>query len=141
LFSPACGDGSTARLRNGSVALASSVTETSFPRLVTTSLLVVEDFVDATGVEWRSGDRVPLQRLAVREAAKERPHMFVAEYETAPFDPTAEWFVQLDREYEARYQRATRFREQEAPAARLPCGRSSRSKTAATCAAWDAASG
>ena len=76
------------------------------PRRVESSLLVVEGFTDQAGNEWRRGDRDPLARRAVREAAKAHPEWFVVEYETALLDPAAEWFVQVDAEYERRYQQA-----------------------------------
>jgi hypothetical protein len=73
------------------------------PRRVESSLLVVEDFKDETGAEWRVGDRAPLARRAVRQAATERPELFRVEFETLPFDPAAGWFGEIVTDYERRY--------------------------------------
>jgi hypothetical protein len=72
------------------------------PERVETSLLVVEGFRDASGAEWRSGDRAPLQRRSVRLAALERPDLFVMEYATESVD--LDWLRALDAKYEASYQ-------------------------------------
>jgi hypothetical protein len=81
---------------------------------VESSLLVVEEFTDSSGHEWRSGDRAPLARRAVREAARARPAAFVVEFATEPFDPEAEWFTAIAEEAEARYAQAKHRREGEA---------------------------
>jgi hypothetical protein len=81
------------------------------PRRVESTLLVVEDFKDANGYEWRVGDRASLARSAVRQAAAERPELFRIEWETSPLDPEAEWFRELVERYEARYAEAKRQRD------------------------------
>jgi hypothetical protein len=84
------------------------------PARVETSLLVVEEFTDSSGTEWRSGDRASLARAAVRRAATERPALFRVEYATEPFDPEAEWFTAIVEEAEVRYAQAKHRREGEA---------------------------
>jgi hypothetical protein len=81
---------------------------------VETSLLVVEEFTDSSGTEWRRGDRASLARAAVRRAATERPALFRVEFATEPFDPEAEWFTAIVEEAEARYAQAKHRREGEA---------------------------
>ncbi len=88
-----------------------TVTETSAPRRVESSLLVVEHFKDAGGFEWKPGDRASLARRDVREAARNHPELFMVEYETAPLDPQAEWFLAVVETYEARYAEAKRLRD------------------------------
>lgn len=85
------------------------------PRRIEGSLLVVEGFKDAAGTEWRPGDRSSLYRHAVRQAALERPSLFVMEYETRPVD--LEWLAELDQEYGQQYQQLKRTHD-EAEAAR-----------------------
>jgi predicted RNase H-like nuclease (RuvC/YqgF family) len=82
------------------------------PRRVESSLLVVEDFKDANGYEWRVGDVAPLARSAVRQAARERPGRFRVEHETLPFDPDAEWFRAIVKTHETRYAEAKRQRDE-----------------------------
>lgn len=84
--------------------------ETSAPSRIETTLLVVEGFKDRGGVEYRPGDRALLRNRNVRIAAKERPELFVMEYETAPVDQ--DWLQEVDRRYEAEYQQAKRGREE-----------------------------
>jgi hypothetical protein len=84
------------------------------PRRVESTLLVVAEFKDASGHEWRSGDRAPLARGAVREAARANPSFFVVEHETIPFDPEAEWFTAIAEEAEARYEARKAARKSEA---------------------------
>ncbi len=79
--------------------MPTSLTETAAPRQIETTLLVLEQFRDPSGTEWRPGDRAPLLRRAVRQAAFERPELFVMEYETAPLD--LDWLRELDLRYEA----------------------------------------
>jgi hypothetical protein len=73
------------------------------PRRVEGTLLVIEEFTDASGNAWREGDRAPLARRGVREAAAEHPHRFRVELETLPFDPEEDWFQTIVADYEARY--------------------------------------
>jgi hypothetical protein len=87
-----------------------TLTATSAPRRVESSLLVVADFRDQDGDEWRVGDRAPLARAAVREAARERPELFAVEFSTEPFDPEAGWFRQIDAKYEQEYERLKALR-------------------------------
>lgn len=94
--------------------MATSVTETTAPRRVESSLLVVEDFKDANGYEWRVGDRASLARRAVREAAAANPSLFRLEFETHPFDPSAAWFQAITETYEARYGERKKAHEAEA---------------------------
>jgi hypothetical protein len=84
------------------------------PARVETSLLVVEEFTDSSGHEWRSGDRASLARAAVRRAATERPERFMVEYSTEPLDPQAEWFQTIVATFEARYAERAKAREHEA---------------------------
>jgi hypothetical protein len=84
------------------------------PQRIESTLLVVEDFKDASGYEWRAGDRASLARAAVRQAATERPALFVMEYASEPFDPKADWFTALTETYEARYDARKKAREAKA---------------------------
>jgi hypothetical protein len=84
------------------------------PTRIETSLLVVEEFTDSSGTEWRRGDRASLARAAVRRAATERPALFRVEFATEPFDPEAEWFTAIVEEAEARYAQVKHRREGEA---------------------------
>jgi hypothetical protein len=68
------------------------------------SLLVLEAFLDPSGTEWRRGDRAPLHRRAVRQAALERPELFAMEYATEPVDQV--WLAELDKRYDAEYEQA-----------------------------------
>lgn len=88
-----------------------TVTETSTPRRIETSLFVVEDFKDAHGHEWHAGDRASLTRAAVRRAAIERPQLFRVEWATEELDPTAPWFQEITETHEARYAEAKRQRD------------------------------
>jgi hypothetical protein len=87
-----------------------AVTETSAPRRIKDTLLVVEQFRDPGGTEWRPGDRAPLKYRNIRRAALERPELFVQEFETVPVD--REWLVELDRRYDEEYRQAKRAREE-----------------------------
>jgi hypothetical protein len=82
------------------------------PERVESSLLVCEDFKDATGFEWRPGDRAPLARRAVRRAAIERPQLFRVEWGTEPLNPAEPWFEEVVQHYEARYAEAKRQRDE-----------------------------
>jgi hypothetical protein len=84
------------------------------PRRVESTLLVVEGFKDASGHEWRPGDRAPLARRAVREAARENPGWFRVEYSSEELDPTEPWFTAIVEEAEARYAQVKHRREGEA---------------------------
>ena len=88
-----------------------TVTETSTPQRIETSLFVVEDFKDASGYEWRAGDRASLARAAVRRAAIERPQLFRVEWATEELDPTADWFRAITETHEARYAEAKRHHD------------------------------
>jgi hypothetical protein len=72
------------------------------PQRIETSLLVVAPFKDASGVEWREGDRVPVHRRSVRLAALEHPELFVMEYATEPVDMA--WLRRLDAERDAEFE-------------------------------------
>jgi hypothetical protein len=82
------------------------------PRRVEDSLLVVEEFTDSSGADWHRGDRAPLARRAVRQAALEHPERFVMEFETADVDE--DWLRELDHTYTLRYEDVKRRREAEA---------------------------
>jgi hypothetical protein len=84
------------------------------PERVEASLLVVEDFTDANGYEWRVGDRASLARSAVRRAAVETPELFRVEWGTEPLDPEAEWFRAIVETHEARYEERKAAHEAEA---------------------------
>ena len=81
------------------------------PDRIESSLLVVEDFRDSSGFEWRVGDRASLARSAVRRAAREQPELFRVEWGTELLDPEAEWFREVEARYEARYAEAKRQRD------------------------------
>jgi hypothetical protein len=66
-------------------------------------LLVVEGFKDASGVEWREGDRAPLSRRSVRLVALAHPELFVMEYETASADLA--WLREFDARNDAEFER------------------------------------
>jgi Skp family chaperone for outer membrane proteins len=87
-----------------------AVTQTSAPRRIESTLLVVESFTDQGGTEWRSGDRASLGYRNVRRAAREHPEWFRMEFETLPVD--LEWLADLDAKYDADYQQAKRVREE-----------------------------
>jgi hypothetical protein len=78
------------------------------PRRIETSLLVLEQFSDPGGTEWRPGDRAPLRYRNVRLAARRRPELFVMEYETTPVD--LDLLAELDRRYDAEYEEVKRGR-------------------------------
>jgi phage protein D len=75
-------------------------------------LLIAEEFRDASGHEWRVGDRAPLARRAVRQAALERPARFAMEFETVEVDMP--WLRELDASYEERVEEVKRRRGREA---------------------------
>jgi hypothetical protein len=81
------------------------------PRLVEESVLVIVDFTDAAGTEWRAGDRASLRRRAVREAVKREPSRFLQEFETVDVD--LDLIHRLDEEFEAEFQRVKRHRDGE----------------------------
>jgi hypothetical protein len=72
------------------------------PRRIESTLLVVEGFKDGSGFEYRSGDRAPLSRRSVRQAALANPELFVMEYETVPVD--LPWLRDLDAERDAEFE-------------------------------------
>jgi hypothetical protein len=73
------------------------------PRLVEESVLVIVDCKDASGTEWKAGDRASLRHRAVREAVKAQPDWFVQEFETVPVD--LDLIRQLDEQFEAELER------------------------------------
>src|SRR5262245_60879983 len=79
------------------------------PRLVESSLLVVEPFTDSRGDEWRPGDRAPLTRRSVRIAAMTNPERFRMEFETQPVD--MDWLREVDEGYERQYADYKRHRD------------------------------
>jgi tRNA G10 N-methylase Trm11 len=81
------------------------------PRRIETSLVVAEDFRDSSGGEWERGDRAPLARRAVREAAMEHPDWFRIEYETVELTSREEWLAAIHENYEARYRQAKQRRD------------------------------
>lgn len=81
----------------------------SAPRRVESSVLVLEELVDPSGMTWKPGDRAPLARRAVREAVRERPELFVMEFETAPVD--LDLLASLDEQFEERYAEIKRHRD------------------------------
>jgi hypothetical protein len=83
------------------------------PRQIETSLVVAAGFTDNNGVEWQAGDKAPLARRAIREAAAENGDLFRVEFETLPFDPEAPWFRDVVADYERRYQELKRRRDSE----------------------------
>jgi hypothetical protein len=80
------------------------------PERIETTLLVVEEFKDASGMEWRAGDRAPLSRRAVRLAALERPELFAVEFGTEPVD--VERIRELHDGYEAAFRQAKRAQDE-----------------------------
>jgi hypothetical protein len=84
------------------------------PRRIESSLLVIEDFKDSAGHEWRSGDRASLARAAVRRAATERPELFRVEYATEELNPEEDWFRAIVETAEARYEERKAAHEAEA---------------------------
>jgi hypothetical protein len=83
------------------------------PRRIETSLVVAEDFRDNTGGAWERGDRAPLARRAVREAATERPQRFRVEFETLELDPEEPWFLEVVARYDDEYAQVKRRRTEE----------------------------
>ena len=83
------------------------------PRRVEVSLLVLEEFRDPDGTEWRRGDRAPLARRAVREAVMARPELFGIEHETLPVTQADldGWLAELDAGYKERYEQAKARRD------------------------------
>src|SRR5687768_9170598 len=79
------------------------------PRLVEESVLVTADFKDATGTEYRAGDRVSLRHRAVREAVKAQPSWFRQEFETVGVN--LDLVRRLDEQFEAEYEQAKRHRD------------------------------
>jgi hypothetical protein len=78
------------------------------PRLVEESVLVIVDCKDASGTEWKAGDRASLRRRAVREAVKAQPSWFAMEYETTDVD--LDLIRRLDEQFEADFERVKRER-------------------------------
>ena len=82
------------------------------PRRVESSLLVLEEFTDLGGTEWRPGDRAPLARRAVREAVLARPQLFGIEHEVLPVtQDDLDWLAELDAGYQERYQQVKAHRD------------------------------
>jgi hypothetical protein len=79
------------------------------PERVESTLLVVEDFRDAAGTDWRIGDRASLHHRHVREAALANPEWFAMEFATDPVD--GEWLRELTVRYDAEYLEVKRGRE------------------------------
>ncbi len=93
-----------ARYREGE-----AVEAVNAPRRVESSVLVLEELTDPSGMTWRPGDRAPLARRAVREAVRERPELFVMEYETVPVD--LDLLAELDERFEAQFAEIKRHRD------------------------------
>jgi hypothetical protein len=72
-------------------------------------VLVIVDCKDASGTEWKAGDRASLRHRAVREAVKAQPDWFVQEFETVPID--LDLIHRLDEQFEANYQEAKTARD------------------------------
>jgi hypothetical protein len=72
------------------------------PQRIDTSLLVVAPFTDARGFEYREGDRAPLDRRSVRQAALQHPEWFVTEYSTEPVDLA--WLRKLDAKHDIEFE-------------------------------------
>jgi hypothetical protein len=81
------------------------------PRRIETSLVVAEAFTDREGNQWKRGDRAPLARRAIREAAMQNPGWFRIEYETVELTSREEWLAAIDERYEARYRQAKHHRD------------------------------
>ena len=69
------------------------------PQLVQDTLLVVVPFKDATGFEYRVGDRALLRLGSVRQAALAHPEWFRQEH--APVEVDVEWLRDLHERAEA----------------------------------------
>ena len=80
------------------------------PERVESSLLVLEQFRDPGGTEWRRGDRAPLHRRSVRLVAYEHPEWFAMEYATEAVD--LPWLRELDAKYEAQFLEAKKRRDE-----------------------------
>jgi hypothetical protein len=78
------------------------------PQLVQDTLLVVAPFRDATGFEYRAGDRASLRLGSVRQAALANPQWFAMEHAPVPVD--VEWLRDLHERAEARYAEAMKER-------------------------------
>jgi hypothetical protein len=78
------------------------------PQRIEDTLLVIEGF-KFDGLEYRAGDRVPVQHRSIRRLAAEHPGWFCMEYETTDID--LEWLARVEAEYEATYQDSKRFRD------------------------------
>jgi hypothetical protein len=70
---------------------------------------VTVDFKDASGTEWRAGDRASLRHRAVREAVKAQPSWFRQEFETV--EVNLKLVHRLDEQFEAEYEQAKRHRD------------------------------
>jgi hypothetical protein len=83
------------------------------PRRVESSLLVIEQFKDPAGGEWKPGDRAPLARRAIREAVRARPELFMVEYETLPVTEADldGWLAQVDTDYQQQYEQIKAVRD------------------------------
>jgi hypothetical protein len=81
------------------------------PRRIETSLVVAEGFTDREGNEWERGDRAPLARRAVREAAMANPGWFRVEYETVELESREEWLAEIDARYQRKYERVKARRD------------------------------
>ncbi len=78
------------------------------PQLVQDTLLVVVPFKDATGFEYRAGDRASLRLGSVRQAALANPQWFAMEHAPVPVD--VEWLRDLHERAEAQYATAAKER-------------------------------
>jgi hypothetical protein len=78
------------------------------PQRIEATLLVIEGF-KFDGLEYRAGDRVPVQHRSIRRLAAEHPGWFAMEFETTDLD--LEWLAGVEAEYEATYQEGKRLRD------------------------------
>ena len=81
------------------------------PRRVESSLLVTVPFTDARGREYLPGDRAALGSRSVRLEAAAHPEHFIVEFETVPFDPSADWFRDIEALHEQRYREERALRD------------------------------
>jgi hypothetical protein len=80
------------------------------PERIEETLLVVVPFKDR-GVEYVSGDRVPIRHRRIRQIAAENPDFFRMEY--APEDLDMEWLAALEVEAEKRYEAQKHLAEEQ----------------------------
>jgi hypothetical protein len=84
------------------------------PTRIEDTLLVVQGFRDASGFEWRAGDRAPIVHKAVRQAALAHPDLFLLEFAPEPVD--VGWLREVDATHEAAYRTEMRRRDEAAAA-------------------------